>query len=168
MMMARKVMGALVMGALGAGPALADSVSDNIVAQLQTQGFRNVSTERTWLGRTRIIAEGAAGQREIVVNPNSGEILRDMFVESRGGSGMGRQILQTADNSGIAGAVSAARTGGEAVAAVSGGEDGKENGTWRGGGREEKSRSNRGERSQGDRDGKSGEGNGGANGGPGW
>lgn len=160
MMMARKVMGALVMGALGAGPALADSVSDNIVAQLETQGFRNVSTERTWLGRTRIIAEGEAGQREIVVNPNNGEILRDMFVEAGGGDGAGRQILQTADNS-------AALAGGAGIAATKDKvEEAKVSaaGINRGGGREEGSRGSRGETSRDDRGGRTDAGNGGPGG----
>ena len=160
MMMARKVMGALVMGALGAGPALADSVSDNIVAQLETQGCRNVSTERTGLGRTRIIAEGEAGQREIVVNPNNGEILRDMFVEARGGDGAGRQILQTADNS-------AAFAGGAGTAATKDKvEDAKVSaaGINRGGGREDGSRGSRGETSRDDRGGRTDAGNGGPGG----
>ncbi|MEZ5754960.1 MAG: hypothetical protein R3D90_09415 [Paracoccaceae bacterium] len=160
MMMARKVMGALVMGALGAGPALAESVSDNIVAQLETQGYKSVSTERTWLGRTRIIAEGAAGQREIVVNPNNGEILRDMFVEARGSSGMGRQILQTADTS------AAAAGGVETAGARDQAESARESGAGinRGGGREERSRSSRGETSRDDRGGRSDAGNGGPGG----
>lgn len=159
MMMARKVMGALVMGALGAGSALADSVSDNIVAQLETQGFRNVSTERTWLGRTRIIAEGEAGQREIVVNPNNGEILRDMFVEAGGGDGAGRQILQTADTS-------AALAGGVGIAATRDKvEEAKVSaaGNNRGGGREDGSRG-RGETSRDDRGGRTDAGNGGPGG----
>jgi hypothetical protein len=92
-MMARKVMGALVAGAMGATPAFADVFAANIVAQLQSQGFTSISRERTWLGRTRIVAEGEQGQREIIVNPNNGEILRDLWLVERrngGGEGMAR------------------------------------------------------------------------------
>ncbi|NBE07713.1 hypothetical protein [Paragemmobacter ruber] len=81
-MMGRKVMGALVAGAMGATPALADGFSAGIVEQLQAEGFKTISRERTWLGRTRITAEGELGHREIVINPNNGEILRDLFVEA--------------------------------------------------------------------------------------
>ena len=42
------------------------------------QSFTRIETEQTWLGRTRIVAEGSQGQREIIVNPNTGEILRDL------------------------------------------------------------------------------------------
>lgn len=80
MMGRKKFVGALVVGAMGAAPAMADVFSERIVQQLEQQGFRSISTERTWLGRTRITAEGSAGQREIIVNPNTGEILRDLLL----------------------------------------------------------------------------------------
>lgn len=87
-MMGRKVMGALVAGAMGATPAFADVYAANIVEQLQAEGFTTISRERTWLGRTRIVAEGEQGQREIIVNPNNGEILRDLWLtENRDNSG---------------------------------------------------------------------------------
>lgn len=80
MMGRKKFVGALVVGAMGAAPAMADVFSERIVQQLEQQGFTSISTERTWLGRTRITAEGSAGQREIIVNPNTGEILRDLLL----------------------------------------------------------------------------------------
>lgn len=85
MMGRKKFVGALVVGAMGAAPAMADVYSDNIVQQLEQQGFKSISTERTWLGRTRIVAEGDDGQREIIVNPNTGEILRDLMLTANGG-----------------------------------------------------------------------------------
>lgn len=86
-MMGRKVMGALLAGAMGATPVFADVFAANIVEQLQTEGFKTISMERTWLGRTRIVAEGEQGQREIIVNPNNGEILRDLLVRTAPGDG---------------------------------------------------------------------------------
>jgi hypothetical protein len=67
-----------------AGPALAarDHVAD-IVKALKAQGYRDINVARTLLGRTRITAKGKRGTREIIVNPATGEILRDL----RTGSG---------------------------------------------------------------------------------
>lgn len=90
MMGRKKFVGALVVGAMGGAPAMADVFSDRIVQQLEDQGFKGISTERTWLGRTRIVAEGRDGQREIIVNPHTGEILRDLMLTSNaGGDGNG-------------------------------------------------------------------------------
>lgn len=99
MMMARKIIGALVVGTMGAAPAFADDFSDRIVRQLESQGFSKIETEQTWLGRTRIVAEGSDGQREIIVNPNTGEILRDLWL-TQGGEGGGSLINARGDDSG--------------------------------------------------------------------
>lgn len=86
--MARKVMGALVVSAMGATPVLADVYASAVVQQLEAEGFRDISTERTWLGRMRIVGESGDGQREIIINPNNGEVLRDLWlVERRDGDG---------------------------------------------------------------------------------
>jgi uncharacterized membrane protein YgcG len=77
-------MGALVAGAMGTTPVLADVYERTIVEQLQAEGFSSISTERTWLGRMRIVAESAEGQREIVINPNNGEVLRDLWLAEGG------------------------------------------------------------------------------------
>ena len=93
MMGRKKFVGALVVGAMGGAPAMADVYSERIVQQLEEQGFKGISTERTWLGRTRIVAEGRDGQREIIVNPNTGEILRDlMLTANAGGDGNGNLV----------------------------------------------------------------------------
>lgn len=108
-MMGRKVMGALLAGAMGATPVFADVFAANIVEQLQTEGFKTISMERTWLGRTRIVAEGELGQREIIVNPNNGEILRDLLVRlnpddgsalARQGSGAAASVASSASKVG--------------------------------------------------------------------
>ena len=43
------------------------------------QGYSDITTSQTWLGRTRIIAIGEDSRREIIVNPRTGEILRDFW-----------------------------------------------------------------------------------------
>jgi len=60
-----------------AGPAHANTLVDAIVAELRDRGYTTITLGQTWLGRTRIVAEGARGRREIVVNPRTGEVLRD-------------------------------------------------------------------------------------------
>ncbi|GHC54297.1 hypothetical protein [Neogemmobacter tilapiae] len=62
-----------------AGTALANPLTDDLVAQLRGQGFQKVTITRTLLGRVLILGSAAEGQREIVLNPNTGEILRDYF-----------------------------------------------------------------------------------------
>jgi hypothetical protein len=69
-----------------AGPAFAESVADQISRQLRGQGFGQISVSQTWLGRTRIIGNSDKGQREIIVNPKTGEILRDLFTQASGGT----------------------------------------------------------------------------------
>jgi hypothetical protein len=108
-MMARKVMGALVAGAMGTTPVLADVYESNVVQQLEAEGFRSISTERTWLGRMRIVAESGDGQREIIINPNNGEVLRDLWlVERRGNEGnvQGEVVAGTGSGQGAAVAAS--------------------------------------------------------------
>jgi hypothetical protein len=58
---------------------MAQNAPDQIVKQLHTQGYTTISVERTWLGRTRILASNPEAQREIIVNPTTGEILRDFW-----------------------------------------------------------------------------------------
>ena len=65
-------------------PAFAKTFADQVVEQLRAQGFGQITVERTLLGRTRIVAQGDEGRREIILNPRTGEILRDLWI---GGSG---------------------------------------------------------------------------------
>ena len=57
--------------------AAAQSVEDQVFAQLQEQGFTVIEVRRTFLGRHRFTAESAYFYRELVINPQTGEILRD-------------------------------------------------------------------------------------------
>lgn len=67
-----------------AAAAFAASAADQIVAQLRGQGFAKIEVEQTWLGRTRILAERGNASREIILNPNTGEILRDLWLTKSG------------------------------------------------------------------------------------
>ena len=60
------------------GAALASDRTDQILRDLRAQGYAQIEVGRTWLGRIHITATGRAGRREIVVNPNTDEILRDL------------------------------------------------------------------------------------------
>ena len=57
----------------------AQTIQESIVAQLEAQGFVQVEAHRTWLGRIRLVAVSDSLWREIVFNPQSGEILRDYW-----------------------------------------------------------------------------------------
>lgn len=81
----RQTFFALLLGGLmAASPAFARSLAENIARQLSGQGFSNVQIEGTWLGRSRITGTRNGESREIVVNPNTGEILRDLWLNDKG------------------------------------------------------------------------------------
>ena len=56
-----------------------------LISELQTSGYSNISERRTWLGRLRIRAERGEYIREIIINPRTGEILRDYHFELEDG-----------------------------------------------------------------------------------
>lgn len=82
----RQFMVGVVAGVVFGSPALAQDYVESIIRQLKRQGFRSVVQERTLLGRVRITASRKDGRREIIVNPKSGEILRDLWTPISGGS----------------------------------------------------------------------------------
>lgn len=63
--------------------ARADYVED-IVKWLDKQGYTDIEVGRTLLGRARILAEKDGGQRELICNPRTGEILRDVWTDANG------------------------------------------------------------------------------------
>ena len=63
--------------------AFADEVS-GIVRWLRGLGFDEISKSQSLLGRVQIRATGAIGTRELVINPRTGEILRDVWVDAQG------------------------------------------------------------------------------------
>lgn len=83
-------------GLMTAGSAFARDFADTIVGQLRSQGYSQVTVTSTWLNRTRIFAESRDAQREIILNPRTGEILRDLYT----GKDSGSRIYDDSDNSG--------------------------------------------------------------------
>ena len=75
-----------------AGPALAQDYVGGITGQLRDLGFEQIEVRQTLLGRARIIARSADGQREIILNPNNGEILRDFWQASPGKAATSRLV----------------------------------------------------------------------------
>lgn len=63
--------------ALSGVQAAADPMAETVSRQLRDQGYSRIETSYTWLGRLRVQAVQGDMQREIVINPNTGEILRD-------------------------------------------------------------------------------------------
>ena len=59
---------------------LARTLEQQLVSSLLKQGYVVLEQGYTFLGRLRIVAENAEYRREIVVNPGTGEILRDYAV----------------------------------------------------------------------------------------
>jgi hypothetical protein len=95
--MNRRILLAALMASLAtAGSAVADGFADTIVRQLRAQGYSDVSVSDTWLGRTRIFAQSGNSEREIVLNPRTGEILRDIYI----GDDAGIRIYDDDDSSG--------------------------------------------------------------------
>ena len=81
---------------VAAGMAPAEPV-DDILAEIRAQGFELTRVQRTWLGRVRIIAQNASFRREVVIDPTTGEIRRDLLIpksapESQPDLGSSREI----------------------------------------------------------------------------
>ncbi|SOC04596.1 hypothetical protein SAMN05877809_103220 [Rhodobacter sp. JA431] len=67
-----------------AGPVLADR-QEEIISELEAEGYTDITTSKTWLRRTRIVAQGEEGEREIVLDPRNDEVLRDYVRPPREG-----------------------------------------------------------------------------------
>lgn len=67
----------LMLAAVMAVPALAETWEDRIAEALVGLGYEVTMVHRTLLGRVRIVAVNDTARREIVINPHSGEVLRD-------------------------------------------------------------------------------------------
>lgn len=85
--------------AVSAGAAFASTYGDEVVVQLTRQGFKNIKVETTWLGSERIVAERADGLREIILNPRTGEILRDSWTSQKGATGTRPIVDEVGDDS---------------------------------------------------------------------
>jgi hypothetical protein len=80
----REFLTGLAASAALAGPALAQDYVGSVISQLKKMGFSIAREERTLLGRVRIVATRSDGRREIIINPNNGEILRDLWSPVQG------------------------------------------------------------------------------------
>lgn len=89
---------------LGARSAFAaDTPEDQVARNLTGAGFRITSRRRTLLGRVRFLAVRGGTEREVVLDPSSGEILRDYSRTSVGGEGSaatGHETDGTGEHSG--------------------------------------------------------------------
>ncbi len=81
----RMIGAAATLAVLPAFAARAEIIGDQIAQQLRRRGYSDIAVSRTLLGRVRITAERGGSRREIIVNPSSGEILRDMVTDRRTG-----------------------------------------------------------------------------------
>ncbi|TNF14620.1 MAG: hypothetical protein EP320_06640 [Rhodobacteraceae bacterium] len=77
------VVGGLVALVAGTGQAVAETATEAVVRQLRAYGYREIEVERSFLGRIRITAERKDIEREIVLDPRTGEILRDLSRKGR-------------------------------------------------------------------------------------
>lgn len=64
---------------IAASSASADELVDQVTSQLAQQGYSEIHITRTFLGRIRIEASADGQYREIILNPRTGEILRDYW-----------------------------------------------------------------------------------------
>lgn len=80
----RIFLSALCVSLACASAGYAASYEDSVVTQLRAQGYGKISIERTLLGRVRILAQMGATKREIILNPRTGEILRDIVLDAQG------------------------------------------------------------------------------------
>lgn len=74
--MRQRFAAAIIIGSL-ASTALAQDLPERVASKLAEQGFSRIEVSRTWLGRTRIVAEGDGVRREIVLHPTTGALLFD-------------------------------------------------------------------------------------------
>ncbi|KFE34616.1 hypothetical protein [Thioclava atlantica] len=105
--------------ALGAGAAQAETAAEAVVRQLKSFGYGDIDVNRTLLGRVRITAARGAVSREIVIDPRTGEVLRDLSrsghtpILNGPGGGTGR---------------GSGGSGGSGLSNASGGDDGSDDG----------------------------------------
>ena len=104
---------ALLAGMVQVG--FARTVEQQLVSSLLKQGYVVLEQGYTFLGRLRIVAENAEYRREIVVNPGTGEILRDYAVSLQRLSSEFARVTPAAPGSGVSVFGSGAGNGGHAT-----------------------------------------------------
>jgi hypothetical protein len=123
----------LAIWSLTATFAQAESSADQITRQLRDQGFSQITVAQTWLGRTRIVGQSKTGQREIILNPRTGEILRDLFTQADGKSSNTPVIRNTSTDDGGDDNGGNGSSGGGDGGSGSGGDNGGDGGSGSGG-----------------------------------
>ncbi len=96
----RSLASAAAVLAVGAVPVLAQDVGADIARQLRRRGYEEIEISRTLLGRVRVVGRRGNVRREVIVNPNSGEILRDLTTDSRTGAASSSLLGDEGDRSG--------------------------------------------------------------------
>ena len=81
--------------------ALANDIERRITRTLAREGWTDIQVSRTFLGRLRITARKRDARREIIVNPRTGEILRDLLVYGSGS--VGSVLTDSRDDDGFSG-----------------------------------------------------------------
>lgn len=61
-----------------------DDYVEELVGLLKDEGFGEIKISRTFLGRVRIVALNGQIRRELICNPRTGEILRDVWLDASG------------------------------------------------------------------------------------
>jgi len=120
-------------GLLGA-PAHAAASEDSIVAELRDQGFTRIEIRRTLLGRTRILATSSTYEREIILNPSSGVIIRDYWTVRGAVGNEGPSRIVGGPNQRDGGSDNRSTTGGSDRDSGGGGSSGGSTGGSLGGG----------------------------------
>lgn len=72
---------ALVLGVAPVAAGAQALTKDDVIAELQNEGFIVVDTGTTLLGRLRITATGPEGTREVILNTRNGKVLRDVMID---------------------------------------------------------------------------------------
>jgi hypothetical protein len=80
----RLLLVALTAFTLGMPVAAQADIIDDMVEVLEDQGYSRIEVTTTFLGRTRILASNGQGTRELVINPRTGEVLRDVWISPDG------------------------------------------------------------------------------------
>jgi hypothetical protein len=118
----------LVSVGLVGSAAVADPV-DDILEEIRSQGFRIVRVQRTWLGRVQIVGQNASFRREVVIDPTTGEIRRDLLIpRERPGEPSAPPAESPAESGSLGGAQSDGEAGGWGGGWGSRGDSGKAEG----------------------------------------
>ncbi|MCE5974236.1 PepSY domain-containing protein [Sinirhodobacter sp. WL0062] len=86
-----------------AAPVLGAGLADQFSAELKAAGYKDIRVSRTLLGRMRVIGMRGGFKREIVFDPRTGEILRDLTVKVGSGFGWGSDSSSSSGSSGSSG-----------------------------------------------------------------